>query len=79
MAIRYIHLSDQSTNGSLPIPKDYIPLVRQQFKNWLISVGVFTADRAEKQGNAMKRILLHLTGILSLILIWRIVSGISIH
>jgi len=48
MAIRYIHLSDQSTNGSLPIPKDFISLVRQQFKNWLILGGGFTADSAEK-------------------------------
>ena len=48
MDIRYIHLSDQSTNGSLPIPKDYISLVRQQFKNWLILGGGFTADSAEK-------------------------------
>lgn len=33
MDIRYIHLSDQSTNGSLPIPASYIQLLRQQFKN----------------------------------------------
>jgi N-ethylmaleimide reductase len=48
MDIRYIHLSDQSTNGSLPIPENYISLVRKQFKNWLILGGGFTADSAEK-------------------------------
>ncbi|SKD10334.1 N-ethylmaleimide reductase [Chitinophaga ginsengisegetis] len=48
MDIRYIHLSDQSTNGSLPIPSNYIGLLRQQFKNWLILAGGFTADSAEK-------------------------------
>lgn len=48
MDIRYIHLSDQSTNGSVPIPGNYISLVRQQFNNWLILGGGFTANRAEE-------------------------------
>jgi len=48
MDIRYIHLSDQSTNGSTPIPASYIQLLRQQFKNWLILAGGFTAASAEE-------------------------------
>ncbi|PSL48247.1 N-ethylmaleimide reductase [Chitinophaga niastensis] len=48
MGIRYIHLSDQSSNGDIPIPKDYISLLRKQFKNWLILSGGFDADTAEK-------------------------------
>ncbi|MEC5145995.1 alkene reductase [Chitinophaga sp. 212800010-3] len=46
--IRYLHLSDQSINGSLPIPKAFIRLIRQLFSNWLILAGGFTPATAEE-------------------------------
>ncbi|NSL85233.1 alkene reductase [Chitinophaga sp. Mgbs1] len=48
MNIRYLHLSDQSTNGRPPIPDNYIRLLRDHFRNWLILGGGFDSDKAEK-------------------------------
>ncbi|MCW3464444.1 alkene reductase [Chitinophaga nivalis] len=47
MAIRYIHLSDQSSNGYHPIPSDYIRLLRQQFHQWIILCGGYDQANAE--------------------------------
>lgn len=45
--IMYIHLSDQSVNGHLPIPTAFIQELRKHFKNLLIIAGGFTATSAE--------------------------------
>nr|WP_295873338.1 alkene reductase [uncultured Chitinophaga sp.] len=55
MKIRYIHLSDQSTNGHPPIPPAFTTLLRQQFRQWLILAGGYntgTAHEALQQFNA---------------------------
>lgn len=55
MGIRYIHLSDQSTNGHPPIPPAFITLLRQQFRHWLILAGGYntvTAQEALQRYNA---------------------------
>lgn len=52
MNIRYIHLSDQSTNGHPPIPPAFISLLREQFHQWLILAGGYDTDSATE---AMQR------------------------
>ncbi|QJB32599.1 alkene reductase [Chitinophaga oryzae] len=46
MKIRYIHLSDQSSNGYTPIPPAFITLLRQAFRQWLILAGGYNASTA---------------------------------
>lgn len=47
MKIRFIHLSDQSSNGYPPIPPAFTALLREQFHQWLILAGGYNADTAQ--------------------------------
>lgn len=47
LKIRYIHLSDQSSNGFPPIPPAFISLLRQQFHQWLILAGGYNSGTAQ--------------------------------